>query len=205
MIAWMLALAHAAPTSSTWVLEEELLVQVRPPLPVGWADGRTVTRWRVRWTPGEPEMTVELCGFWFDPVLGAQTRWPPAALAAVPALTRPVSFDGARFEAGPVVESVGAGDDDGDGHPGITVEVAHPRMGAGEVYVRQTSAMAWSGTLQPDGTIAGRVRYEPVQEQLGASTWWLRMGLAQRPHKKRTSTFRLVPVADGTACPKEGG
>jgi hypothetical protein len=31
------------------------------------------------------------------------------------------------------------------------------------------------------------------------------MGIAQRPHRKRTSTFRMAPVAEGTTCSDLGG
>ncbi|MEZ4235956.1 MAG: hypothetical protein R3F59_07285 [Myxococcota bacterium] len=199
---WGVALASGPTTAHTWILEEQLLVQVRPPLPVGWVEAKSTTRWVVTWTPGQPEWVARLCGFDFDPVMGAQTTWPDAAVAAVPPLHRPVSFVVTTFQAGPVAETVGDHDDDGDGHPGVTVRVAHPRMGEGEVYVRQTSELAWTGTVQPDGSIAGTVEYTPEQEQLGASTWWLKLGLAQRAQRKRASTFTMVPAPGATCAQK---
>lgn len=198
MIAWSLATVAYA---GTWLLEEQLVAEVRPPVPVGWVDVRTVGRWRVDWTPGEPTWTARLCAIEIDPVLGAAMSWPDALRDAVPPLTRPVSFDGRRFEAGPVVETLGAADDDRDGHPGVTVRVRHPRAGAGEVYVRQTAALAWSGELAADGRIVGTVAYKPTQQLLGASRWWLRIAIAQREAADRPSTFTLAPWPDGAGCP----
>jgi hypothetical protein len=99
-----------------------------------------------------------------------------------------------------VRETLGAGDDDRDGKPGITVQVRHPRAGKGEVYVRQSAQLAWAGTLTDDGRIEGTMTYRPEQEQLGASTWWLRVGIRQREHNQRQSRFTMTPVPDGTGC-----
>lgn len=197
----LLALPDDA-SAATWVLEEELKVQVRPPVPVGWVEGRTVSRWVVSWEPGEPSFRAKLCGIDIDPLLGAVTSWPDRTVQSVPELQRPVSFDGQRFEAGPVVETLGVGDDDGDNNPGITVRVAHPRVGEGEVYLRQSALLAWSGQLASDGRIEGTVRYEPEQEMLGASTWWLKVGIRQRSSRTQTSTFVLTPASPGTTCEK---
>ena len=183
-----------------WLLEEEIWVQVKPPLPVGWTESLMRATWVVDWTPGEPTWSARLCGMDIEPVMGAQTTWPEATVAAMPSLPRPVSFDGTTFVAGPVVESIGAGDDDEDGNPGVTIEVAHPRIGGGEVWVRHTTTARWTGQMQSDGTIVGTLMYEPEQEQLGATTWWLRMGLKQRASKKSTSRFVMTPVAPGVAC-----
>lgn len=193
-------LLAVAASAGTWRLEEELVVQVRPPVPVGWLDSTTRSEWLVAWTAGEPTFTATLCGFEVEPMMGAVTSWSEAAVAAVPPLTRPVSFDGARFVGGPVVETVGATDEDGDGNPGISVHVAHPRAGEGEVFVRQTATIAWDGVLGEDGVVRGTVVYEPEQEMLGATTWWLRMGITQRAHRKLPSTFTLTPIGAEEGC-----
>lgn len=200
--AWMTWQATATTAAgATWLLDEQLRVQVRPPLPVGWVDSHLVSRWLVSWTPGDPTFTANLCSIVADPVMGARTTWPEAARRSVPPLTRPVTFDGATFAGGPVVETIGDGDDDGDGNPGISIGVAHPRVGAGEVFIRQVTRVAWTGQMRPDGVIAGTMVYEPEQELLGATTWWLRMGLAQRTDRKEPSTFTLSPLPDGAGCP----
>lgn len=198
----MLSIAMLSSTSfsSTWLLEEELQVQVHPPIPVGWLDSRTTSRWLVDWNPGDPIFTARLCGFDIDPMMGTVTTWPQATIEAIPILQRPVRFDGQSFIAGPVVETIGDGDDDGDNNPGITIRVAHPKAGKGEVYLRQSNILSWTGQLQPDGSITGTVRYEPDQQMLGASTWWLRLGIRQRPSREKISTFSLTPLSVGTVC-----
>jgi hypothetical protein len=195
MMVWWAATAGAA----TWLLEEDLRVEVRPPL-VGWQDGRTRLRWLVEWEPAAPTFTAHLCSVEVVPMLGAETSWPAATVAAMPTLSRPVTWVDGQFQAGPVVETVGQGDDDGDGNPGITVEVRHPKVGVGQVFVRQTSRMSWAGRLGADGVVRGTMEYEPEQEMLGATTWWLRMGLSQRKHPRETSTFTLSPLPAGAPC-----
>lgn len=193
--AWLASVALA----SSWRLQEDLVVQVRPPVPVGWLDGRTTLTWAVEWEPGDPTFRARLCAVEVSPMLGAVTTWPDAALAAVPEVVRPVDYAGGHWVAGPVVDTIGDGDDDGDGNPGLSLHVEHPRAGSGDVFVRQSATLAWDGTLAEDGAIRGTMTYEPDQEMLGATTWWLRMGISQRPHRKEPSTFVLSPT-DRQGC-----
>jgi hypothetical protein len=195
---WMGALSLAG--AGTWRLEEQLVAEAKPALPVGWADTQASASWIVQWIPGEPTWTAQLCSMQLSPVLGVEMDWSDQLLDAVPPLTRPVTFDGVLFRSGPVLETLGGGDDDGDGKPGITVQVRHPRAGRGEVYVRQTAWLSWSGTRTDDGQIEGIITYRPRQELLGASTWWLRIGIRQREHAQRSSRFTMSPVPDGTGC-----
>jgi hypothetical protein len=134
------------------------------------------------------------------PVLGARTSWPPDRIARTSPRERPVTFDGARFASGPVEEAIGTGDDDRDGAPGITIRVEHPRIGGGDVWIRQQAELAWAGVLGSDGRITGTVSYAPVQEQLGATIWWLRRPLPTRVPPVSRSTFVLSPLADGSTC-----
>lgn len=194
-MAWLATMALA----STWQLQEDLVVQVRPPVPVGWMDGRTTLTWAVEWTPGDPTFTAHLCSVEVAPMLGAVTSWPDATLAAVPEVVRPVDYTDGHWVVGPVVDTIGDGDDDGDGNPGITIEVEHPKVGKGQVFVRQTATLGWDGVLGDDGAIRGTMTYEPDQEMLGATTWWLKLGVTQRPHRKEASTFALTPT-DQAGC-----
>lgn len=207
VISWMFGTLLAVPArADTWLLTEHVVVEVKPPVPVGWVDSRSVVEWVVDWTPGEPTLTAYLCAIRVEPVMSTVTSWSERAIAAVPPLTRPVAYDGVSFVVGPVTETIGGGDDDGDGNPGITLRVTHPRIGGGDVWIRQTAKAAWTGELRNDGTFAGTMTYEPDQALLGATTWWLRMGLAQRAHRTEVSTFELAPleldgVASRAACP----
>lgn len=196
----MLTAGATTPETDTWLLEERIMVQVKPPLPVGWTESLTETRWLVSWQPGAETWTARLCWVEVEPVMGATTSWPETTVAAVPALVRPVAFDGTTFRAGPVVETFGATDQDADGNPGMTLRVSHPRVGAGEVWVRQTVTTTWTGELRDDGVIEGSMTYQPEQEQLGATTWWLRMALKQRSSQRTASRFTLTPLSSGATC-----
>lgn len=190
MIVWLSAIsAHAG----TWLLEERLVSEVKPPLS-RWTQAISESRWVVEWTPGDATMTATLCAITSEPVMGAQSVFPKVDFSR----ERAVQFDGTTFGMGPTVEVMGDSDDDGDGNPGISVQISHPRIGSGEAYVRQQARMAWSGQQQPDGRITGTLTYEPVQELLGATTWWLKFGTNLR--SAVGSTFELVPMPEATDC-----
>ena len=93
--------------------------------------------------------------------------------------------------SGPSVETVGDGS-------GITIVVEHPRVGQGEIVVRQSAEVGWDGLLGKDGVVRGTMTYLPVQEQLSANRWWLRRPLRVRPAPG--SSFELVPAPAGTTC-----
>jgi hypothetical protein len=103
--------------------------------------------------------------------------------------------DGA-FTAGPFVERLGDGDDDGDGAPGVSVVVRHPRVGEGAVHVRQQATVSYEGRADGDG-IRGAVTSSVEQELLGATRWWLRMRVPRR--SAGPGEFVITP---GT-CPME--
>jgi hypothetical protein len=183
----------AAASGATWALEERLVSEVRPPFG-RWQTTESTLHWLVEWDGG-PEMRATLCAVRQAEVMGATSTFPEDFQ---PTYVRPVRFDGRSLAMGPVVEVVGEGDEDRDGHPGLSVTVSHPRVGSGQVFVRQESRMGWSGELGPDGRITGRVAYEPAQTQLGATTFWLKIGVPQRP--AAGSTFVLTPLEDGAGC-----
>lgn len=189
MIVLFAATAHAG----TWVLAERLVSEVRPPLS-RWTETISESKWLVDWTPGEGTMTATLCGITSQPVLGAQSVFPRIDFSR----ERPVRFDGSAFAMGPTVEVMGDADEDRDGNPGISVQISHPRIGSGEAFVRQQARMQWTGRQQADGRISGTLVYEPVQETLGATTWWLKFGTNLRA--AAGSTFELVPVDATTVC-----
>lgn len=190
MIVWLSTVsAHAG----TWLLEERLVSEVKPPLS-RWTQTVSESTWVVDWTPGETTMTATLCGITSAPVLGAQSVFPKVEFSR----ERSVVFDGTTFGMGPIEEVMGETDDDGDGNPGISVQITHPRIGSGKAYVRQRARMAWSGAQQADGRITGTLTYEPAQELLGATTWWLKIGTNLRAASG--STFELVPLDGATNC-----
>ena len=79
--------------------------------------------------------------------------------------------------------------------------MSHPRIGSGKVFVRQSAELSWDGVLAADGRITGSVAYAPEQEQLGATTWWLKRQLPMRvPRGGSRSTFALSPLPEGATC-----
>lgn len=182
----------AAAFGAEWVLRERLVTEVRPPIALApWVRAEARSTWFVRWEGDQ--LSVTLCALEQDPVMGATISFPPTLR---PTYVRTARFDGAAFGMGPVVETIGGADDDGDGHPGVSMTVHHPRVGQGQVYVEQRATLAWTGRLGDDGAITGALEYLPEQEVLGASRWWLGLPLAQRAVPG--STFALAPLPAGT-------
>lgn len=201
MIGWWLSIASAAP----WLLHETLVTEVKAPVFFKWTESRTELWSIVEWTPGEAVFGTKLCALEGSPVMGARTTWSRALIANTGERVRPVVFDGERFSAGPVEETIGLSDDDHDGEPGISIEVSHPRIGSGLVFVTQTVDLSWRGAMGADGRITGTVTYSSEQEQLGATTWWLKRPLAMRDPEVERSTFELSPLPEGTTCASVGG
>lgn len=90
-------------------------------------------------------------------------------------------------------------DQDGDGQPGMTVNIRG--MVSGEIYVVQRG---WSEldatTVRPD-RIEGAVRWSMEQRVLGASRWMLDSEPPTWPSTQPgASYFRTVRLADGAGC-----
>ena len=49
---------------------------------------------------------------------------------------------------------MGLEDDDADGNPGITVTIAIPIVGKGDLYVAQEATLSLSGERRPDGSFS---------------------------------------------------
>ncbi len=139
-----------------------------------------------------------------------RTEIPPAFVAALPVVSFPVDIaerDGSWSYAADFGRQVlgwdGLGvvpsdpldprvrDDDGDGHPGLTVRLEAPLVGAGAVYVVQAGRTTVSGTW--DGTaFTGAVSVpEFAQSVIGASTRMLLNGPTVRPAAD-LSSFRMT-------------
>jgi hypothetical protein len=201
VIGWWLSFAMASP----WLLHETLVAEVKPPVFFKWTESRTELWSIVIWEPGSDVFRAQLCALEGAPVMGTRTTWSRDRIANTAERVRPVAFDGQTFVSGPVTETIGLDDDDRDGEPGISIEVSHPRIGTGQVFVTQTVDLAWRGVLGPDGRITGTVDYRSEQAQLGATTWWLKKPLAMRDAAVERSTFELSPLPEGTTCAMVGG
>lgn len=191
--------AVAAAHAEAFAMREVLGVDVRDPLGLHWSTATTTVLSRVEWVDdaGAITWTSRPCAIATTPVFGATTTYSDAFVTMSPVRTRAGRVDALRFTSGPIAESLGDGDDDRDGEPGVTVHIAHPLAGEGDVWVRQRAITSWTGTAA-NGGWTGTIAWEPTQTVYGASTWWLEMSLHQRPTAD-PGTFEMRPIAGD--CP----
>lgn len=91
-------------------------------------------------------------------------------------------------------------DSDGDGEPGVTVDVEG--LVDGQVFLVQRLVRGLRGTLEPSGRMQGTVTGSSDQEVIGASTTVLRMftpRFRQEPDPSR-HTFVWHPLPEGSDC-----
>jgi hypothetical protein len=180
----------------------------------------------VTWERTGTEVTWDetLCGLRSNEVFGTTTSYPAAFVASVPLYTRTATLDaettGASFAAGPFIDVIGADlpdpttsplptsaadstvvDADGDGNPGITVEVDQNLLGSGEVYVAQRLEQTLSGTVTGPDRIEGFVTGVREQVVLGASAGWLETPVEEQPDPDPSHSFFILQGADpATDC-----
>lgn len=144
-------------------------------------------------------LTIRACGVSTSRVLGTSTTYSPAFIASAPVVTAPLRVDELGVSVGPWEAVFGAGDDDGDARPGVSVHVDNFLLGEGDVYLTQTSRTLLVGAPTPSGGASGRAEIDLDQTLLGASTWWLRLSTGIRPLREQ-SEFRLVPIVEPTCA-----
>jgi hypothetical protein len=187
----------AAAFAGDWTLELVLVTRAHVPVLGDFlARSRSELAVRLDTGAGIGVQTQRVCSTTVNEGRGiVRTEIPPAFIAALPVVSFPVDLaarDGAWSYAADFGRQVlgwdGLGaipsdpldprvrDDDGDGHPGLTVRVEAPLVGAGAVYVVQAGRTTVSGTW--DGTaFAGAVDIpELAQSVIGASTRMLANG-----------------------------
>lgn len=91
-------------------------------------------------------------------------------------------------------------DPDGDGHPGVTVEVEG--FVSGQVYLVQRLVRGFRGTVGGDGRITGTVIGAGDQVVIGASNAILKTFTPRFEHNPdpERNTFVWVPVPDDSTC-----
>jgi hypothetical protein len=91
-------------------------------------------------------------------------------------------------------------DPDGDGHPGVTVEVEG--FVSGQVYLVQRLVRGLRGRVAGDGRITGNVIGTSDQVVIGASNAILKTFTPRFEHNPdpELNTFVWVPVADDATC-----
>ncbi len=148
-----------------------------------------------------------------------RTIVPQAMVDVIGPKKRKATFDGRRLQARRTVDVLGARldqpwsdplptevdaetvlDQDGDGHPGVTVRIVG--VVDGEIRVVQRTWNSFDGTLAPSGDrIRGRVDWKAQQEVLDATSRFLTSSPRSRPHPDPDkSTFDMVRVPGSTTC-----
>lgn len=90
-------------------------------------------------------------------------------------------------------------DEDGDGHPGLTVRVAG--WVNGEVYLVQRGWSELEGVVRGSGQIEGQVAWNSEQRVLEASSAMLESTPASRPHPASNKHFfRMARVPSKATC-----
>ncbi|MBN2362333.1 MAG: hypothetical protein JXR83_22965 [Deltaproteobacteria bacterium] len=152
----------------------------------------------VRRTGQGIELRQRACGTRFKPVLGVKIEMPPAAVRRLPASTiRFVRGDGDRLHARPWSVAWAEQDLDGDGKPGVTIDVESPWC-SGQIQVASRAVSQASGTLV-DGGMDAAIEVVTDQRILAASAWCLRAGSKDERLEQR-GQVRYRPVPAGTTC-----
>ena len=181
---------------------------------------------RVAWTQDGTAVawSETLCGLSSNMVFGTTTSYPEAFVSSMPRRTRSAMLSGentgATLTAGPFYDVVGAEledpatdalpteagdsrvtDPDGDGNPGVTVDVDQSILGRGSVYVAQRLDQSMEGTLISEDRIEGYVTGQREQTILGATASWLETEVQERPDPDPNHSFFIMQRVDSsTSC-----
>ena len=115
-------------------------------------------------------------------------------------LSVPVGFDGEADATLPIdATDPRIFDADGDGHPGITVQMEGSVTGA--IYVARIERSEWDAVADADGQFHGQIRDASEQFIIAATSPLLAAQPIDRPHPDPAeSTIHMVPVAETTDC-----
>jgi hypothetical protein len=105
---------------------------------------------------------------------------------------------GGRVPLGP--NAPGVVDSDGDGHPGVTVNLDVPLLGRTELYVVQRGSMVLQGTLEADGHVGGAVELGPVVQRTIAASNPLLVASPRIVPDSEASWFSLRPIDETSSC-----
>lgn len=221
--------AAAKPIVRTYAMRQKFVSQMKDPNPfnnTGWRSTHTYTWALVTWRElgDRVDYKERTCGVWTQPVFGGRPIYRDAFIRGVPVRDRSGKLTGEGpvrlFRAGPYPQQFGVklddpfndglptapddprlSDDDQDGKPGVTVEIYHPMVGSGEVYIAQRSIVSLEGEVLPDGMVRGYVRTAPNMFRIDGNRWWLKIDSPQRPHPDpKMSPFVMVEMPARATC-----
>ncbi len=208
-----------------WTLDVTLVTRAEVPVLGDFVTRtRSIAAVRLEVRDGRLWQSQRVCSSTLNDGRGiVRTLIPPTFIAALPVASFPVTLnptaEGWSYAADfgrqvlgwdgigtlpTAAEPTRLRDDDGDGHPGVTVRVEAPFVGTGEVYVVQAGRTlvtgAWDGAA-----IRGTVTVpELAQSVVGASSKMLLHGPTVTPAAD-PGWFRLTPGAPaGCAAPRAG-
>jgi len=179
---------------------------------------------RVRESDGGLVVESRYCHIEQDPLGRVRTSLGPQFVAAMPSWEASLTRDSESGDAGalrlaeavivlgarlddPAYDALPADPDDprvtdpdGDGNPGVTVEV--DGFVSGQVYVVQRLVRGLVGTATPDGRVTGTVVGAGDQVVVGASNAILKTFTPRFEHNPdpKRNTFVWLPVPDGSTC-----
>ena len=152
----------------------------------------------VRHTEQGIELRQRACSMRFKPVLGVKIGMPAAAVRRLPASTiRFVRGADGLLNARPWSVAWAEQDLDGDGRPGVTIDVESPWC-SGQIEVASKAVSQASGSLVGDGM---DVTIEVVTDQriMQATSWCLKAGSKDERLEQR-GRVRYQRVAPGSTC-----
>lgn len=144
------------------------------------------------------ELVQRPCGVHFAPVMGVQVALAPAAVQRVPPATLKLARqpDGSFGVAG-AKSGWDATDVDGDGKPGVTVQVKAAICGGTLQVASETTTAARLRTVGK--ALEGQVKVRVKQRILDADGACLKKA-AEDTDETHTGWVRLVPVPAGATC-----
>lgn len=208
--------------SGSWALKQHSTQNVMAPL-VGMqvSETTTIAVIDIVHTGTTVHAAQTICDMSFSAVAGTTTVWPAAAIAALPVATSEVTLDtvdiGTTYTQStvgtfgwetmnPATDALPADamdtrimDVDGDGHPGVTLQLQG--FIAGDVYVVARTATDLSGTLVSADRIEGSQVTRSEQKVVGASNPLLMSDVPSiADPDPAKNTFTMVRLSAPTAC-----
>lgn len=194
---WLLALAAG---SELWAGHAVVTGKRSVPF-LGKVEAKTES-WvvaRVERTANGFRLEQKSCRVELSNPLGVELKMNPGAAEKLPALIieyvkRP---DGKYYQA-PSVSGWGAEDVDGDGKPGMTVNVSAPICG-GKLFVGLKTKSMSRGELSPDGVMRGEIKAQVAQKVLDSEGACLSV-LSNDADDPANGTFAYVPTSSAATC-----